>query len=95
MKITKELVEYVSNLSNIKLDETTSAKMENELGEIIKYMDVLNEVDTQGVEPMSHVFSIKNVLREDEIKKSYDIDLILKNAPEQTNEAFVVPKIVE
>lgn len=95
MKITKELVEYVSNLSNIKLDEATSAKMENELGEIIKYMDVLNEVDTQGVEPMSHVFSIKNVLREDEIKKSYDIDLILKNAPEQTNEAFVVPKIVE
>ena len=95
MKITKELVEYVSNLSNIKLDEATSAKMENELGEIIKYMDVLNEVDTQGAEPMSHVFSIKNVLREDEIKKSYDIDLILKNAPEQTNEAFVVPKIVE
>lgn len=95
MKITKELVEYVSNLSNIKLDEATSAKMENELGEIIKYMDILNEVDTQGVEPMSHVFSIKNVLREDEIKKSYDIDLILKNAPEQTNEAFVVPKIVE
>lgn len=95
MEITKNLVEYVSRLSNIKLDETTLNKIENELGEIIKYMDVLNEVDTQGVEPMSHVFSINNVLREDEIKKSFDIDLILKNAPEQTNEAFVVPKIVE
>lgn len=95
MEITKELVEYVSNLSNIRLDEATSTKMENELGEIIKYMDVLNEVNTDGVEPMSHVFSIKNVLREDEIKESYDRDLILKNAPERTNEAFVVPKIVE
>lgn len=95
MEITKDLVEYVSNLSNIRLDEATSAKMENELGEIIKYMDVLNEVNTDGVEPMSHVFSIKNVLREDEIKESYDRDLILKNAPERTNEAFVVPKIVE
>ena len=69
--------------------------MKNELGEIIKYMDVLSEVNTDGVEPMSHVFSIKNVLREDEIKESYDRDLILKNAPERTNEAFVVPKIVE
>lgn len=95
MEITKNLVEYVSKLSNIKLDETTLNKVENELGEIIKYMDVLNEVDTQGVEPMSHVFSINNVLREDEIKSSFDIDLILKNAPEQTNEAFVVPKIIE
>lgn len=95
MEITKDLVEYVSNLSNIRLDEETSAKMKNELGEIIKYMDVLSEVNTDGVEPMSHVFSIKNVLREDEIKESYDRDLILKNAPERTNEAFVVPKIVE
>lgn len=95
MEITKDLVEYISNLSNIRLDEETSAKMKNELGEIIKYMDVLSEVNTDGVEPMSHVFSIKNVLREDEIKESYDRDSILKNAPERTNEAFVVPKIVE
>lgn len=95
MEITKELVEYVSNLSNIRLDEETSAKMENELSDIIKYMDVLNGVETDGIEPMSHVFSIKNVLREDEIKDSYPRELILKNAPEQTNEAFVVPKIVE
>ena len=49
MEITKNLVEYVSRLSNIKLDETTLNKIENELGEIIKYMDVLNEGDTHGV----------------------------------------------
>lgn len=95
MLITKELVEYVAELSRIKLDEQSTAKMEKELGAIVEYMEVLNKLDTEGVEPLSHVFNITNVMREDEVKESYDRAEILKNAPESTDETFVVPKTVE
>lgn len=95
MLITKELVEYVADLSRIKLDEQSTAKMEKELGAIVEYMEILNKLDTDGVEPLSHVFNITNVMREDEVKESYDRAEILKNAPESTDETFVVPKTVE
>ena len=95
MEITNELIEYVAALSKINLDDAHKEKMKDEIGEVIKYMDVLNELDTQNEEPMSHVFSINNVLREDVVKESFDREKILKNAPEHTDEAFVVPKTVE
>lgn len=95
MQITKELVEYVAELSRIKLDEASTEKMQKELGAIVDYMEVLNKLPTDGVEPLSHVFGITNVMREDTVKESYDRDEILKNAPERTEETFVVPKTVE
>ena len=81
MKITKEIVEYVANLSKIKLDEKATAKMQSELGAIIEYMEILNSLDTKDIEPMSHVFSITNVMRDDEISNSYDREELLNNAP--------------
>ena len=89
------MVEYVAELSRIKLDEQSCDKMEKELGAIVDYMEILNMLDTDGVEPLSHVFNITNVMREDEVKESYDRAEILKNAPESTEETFVVPKTVE
>ena len=91
MQITRELVEYVAELSRIKLDEQSAAKMENELGAIVDYMEILIQIDTDGVEPLSHVFNINNVMREDEIVPSYPREDILKNAPEHTDETVVVP----
>ena len=95
MQITGELVEYIAELSKIKLDKTTAEKMEKELGAIVDYMDVLNKLDTSDVEPLSHVFNITNVMRADETARSYDRGQILENAPEHTDETFVVPKTVE
>ena len=95
MLITKELVEYVAQLSRIKLDEQQTEKMEKELGAIVEYMEVLNKLDTDGVEPLSHVFNITNVMREDNVVESYDRAEILKTAPDHTDETFVVPKTVE
>ena len=71
MKITNELVRYVANLSRIKLDESGEEKMQGELAAILDYMDVLNKLDTENVEPLSHVFAITNVMREDEVNNSY------------------------
>lgn len=95
MQITKELVEYVAELSRIKLDEQSTEKMQKELGAIVDYMEILNQLDTENVEPLSHVFSITNVMREDDVKPSYDRADILQNAPEHTDETFIVPKTVE
>lgn len=95
MKITNELVRYVANLSRIKLDEAGEEKMQGELAAILDYMDVLNKLDTENVEPLSHVFAITNVMREDEVKNSYDREELLKNAPEHTDETFIVPKTVD
>lgn len=95
MQVTKELVEYVANLSRIRLDEKQTEKMINELGAIVDYMDILNQIDTENVEPLSHVFSITNVMRDDEVKESYARDELLKNAPDHTDETFVVPKTVD
>lgn len=95
MQISKELVEYVANLSRIKLDDKQSEKMQSELASVIEYMEVLNKLDTDKIEPLSHIFNITNVMREDSVKASIDRDELLKNAPEHTDETFVVPKTVD
>ncbi|MCI8589102.1 MAG: Asp-tRNA(Asn)/Glu-tRNA(Gln) amidotransferase subunit GatC [Clostridiales bacterium] len=95
MEITKELVNYVARLSHIKLTPEEEQKMEKELGAVIAYMDVLNDLDTTGKEPLSHVFDIDNVMRADEVRPSYDREALLSNAPEHTDETVVVPKTVD
>lgn len=95
MQITKELVSYVAQLSRIKLDDSETEEMQKQMGAIVDYMDILNQLDTDAIEPLSHIFSITNVMRDDVTAPSYDREEILKNAPEHTAEAFVVPKTVE
>ena len=95
MEITKEMVDYVSVLSRLRLEEDAKERMQGELQQIIAYMDVLNGLDTTGVEPMSHVFPVKNVLREDEIAPSAPRETLLANAPVPDEEAFLVPKAVD
>ena len=95
MKITNDLVRYVANLSRIKLDDKQEEKISGELAAIIDYMEVLGKLDTENVEPLSHVFSITNVMRDDEVKNSYEREQLLMNAPDHTDETFVVPKTVD
>lgn len=95
MKITEEMVDYISVLSRLKPDEEERAKMTAELERIVSYMDVLGKLDTDGVEPLSHVFPIRNVMRPDEVVPSFPREKLLKNAPGGDEEAFLVPKTVE
>lgn len=95
MEITEELVSYVAELSRIKLDDQQRTKMKTEIGALVEYMDILNTLDTDGIEPISHVFDVKNVLRQDVVRDSYNREELLKNAPVHTQEAVVVPKTVE
>lgn len=95
MNITTELVDYISELSRLKLPEAEKELMAGQLKQIIDYMDTLNRLDTSGVEPVSHIFPVKNVFREDEVHPSFDRDALLVNAPKSENGAFLVPKAVE
>lgn len=95
MKITQEMVDYVAVLSRLKISDQEKLQVQNDLGSIIDYIDLLNNVDTTGVEPMSHAFAIKNVFRKDEIMPSFDREALLCNAPKRDEESFIVPKTVE
>ncbi len=95
MKVTTELVDYISELSRLELESDEKLGITAQLEQIIAYMDVLNKLDTQDVEPMSHVFPVKNVLREDEVEPSQDRAELLAGAPVPDREAFLVPKAVE
>ncbi|MCI8594579.1 MAG: Asp-tRNA(Asn)/Glu-tRNA(Gln) amidotransferase subunit GatC [Oscillospiraceae bacterium] len=95
MEITEKMVDYVSALSRLKLPEEEKTRMTAELQTIVTYMDVLETLDTDGVEPMSHVFPVKNVLRADEVQPSFPREELLKNAPGGDEEAFLVPKAVD
>jgi len=95
MKITTELVEHVSALARLELPEGEKAAMAVQLEQIVGYMDVLARLDTNEVEPMSHVFPLKNVMRPDTVEPSMDREALLANAPAPDREAFLVPKTVE
>jgi len=95
MIVNTELVDYIAELSRLELQCGEKQAMTAQLEQIIAYMDVLNKLDTDGVEPMSHVFPVKNVLREDEVEPSQDRGALLAGAPVPDEEAFLVPKAVE
>lgn len=94
-EITDRTVENIARLARIRLDGDEAAKIKNELIGILEYTDVLNSLDTDGIEPMSHVFDIANVLRDDVVRQSFNVDGIVKNAPVHTADSFVVPKTLE
>lgn len=95
MQITPDLIKYLESLARITLSEDEEKKVGNELQDILTYIDMLNELDTDGVEAMSHCFPITNVMREDVVAESMTSDEIVANAPESQDGYFVVPKTVE
>lgn len=95
MKITEEMVDYIALLSRLKPEPEERERLRGELEQIVSYMDVLNTLDTEGIEPMSHVFPVKNVLREDVAEPSFPREELLRGAPGGDDEAYLVPKAVE
>ena len=90
--ISDETIEYVGILAKLELSEEEKEQAKKDMANMLDYIDTLNELDTEGVEPMSHVFPINNVFREDVVTNGDDREEILSNAPESKDGAFVVPK---
>ncbi len=95
MKITKDEVAYVAHLARLEFGEEEMEKFTSQLNDILLSMDKLNEVDTGGVEPMTHAIAQKNAFREDAVRPSLPIGEALANAPDPKGEFFRVPKVIE
>lgn len=93
--ISDETIEYVGILAKLELSEEEKEQAKQDMGKMLDYIDMLNELDTKGVEPMSHVFPVNNVFREDAVTNKDESELTLRNAPEKKDGAFQVPKTVE
>ena len=90
-RISDETIEYVGILAKLDLNEEEKEQAKKDIGRMLDYIDKLNEADTTGVEPMSHVFPVQNVFREDVVTNGDDSENILRNAPERKDSMFVVP----
>ncbi len=95
MKITKQEVEHVAKLARLEFPEQEKEKLTEQLSGILTYVEKLNELDTKGVEPTSHVLDIKNVMRDDVAVPGLAQDRALANAPEKAAGHYKVPKIIE
>lgn len=91
--ITIKDVEHVAKLARLELSEEEKQKFTKQLDDILKYVEQMNEVDTKGVKPMAHAFDIVNIMREDEVLYEQTKEELMKNAPEEENGFFRVPKI--
>ncbi len=93
--ISDETMEYVGILAKLELSEEEKRQAKKDMERMLDYIDKLNELDTSGVEPMSHAFPVQNVFREDIVTNQDESADMLKNAPAQRDGSFVVPRTVE
>ncbi|MGN0505441.1 MAG: Asp-tRNA(Asn)/Glu-tRNA(Gln) amidotransferase subunit GatC [Lachnospiraceae bacterium] len=94
-RISDETMEYVSILAKLELSEEEKQKAKQDMERMLDYVDLLKELDTDGVTPMSHVFPVSNVFREDVVTNGDEKEAVLQNAPKQKNGMFMVPKTIE
>lgn len=93
--ISDETIEYVGILAKLELSPEEKEAAKKDMGRMLDYIDKLNELDTSGVEPMSHVFPVNNVFREDVVTNGDDREQMLANAPEAKDGQYQVPRTVE
>ena len=91
-KISDETIEYVGILAKLELSGEEKEHAKADMEKMLDYIDTLNELDTEGIEPMSHVFAVNNVFREDVVTNGDNHEEVLKNAPEQKDQSYKVPR---
>jgi len=94
-KITLSDVEKVARLARLGLSSDEKEKLGDQLNDILVYMDKLDELDTTDIEPLAHILSLKNVLREDRVCEGLTQSEAMKNAPEEKDGLFKVPPVIE
>lgn len=93
--ISDETIEYVGILAKLELSEEEKEAAKKDMGRMLDYIDKLGELDTDGIEPLSHVFPVQNVWREDVVTNGDDRENIISNAPGEKDGMFEVPKTFE
>ena len=93
--ISDETIEYVGILAKLELSDEEKEQAKTDMGRMLDYIDKLGELDTTDVEPMSHVFPVQNVFREDVVTNGDERERLLSNAPQEKDGMFVVPRTFE
>ncbi len=93
--ISYETIEYVGILAKLELSAEEKEQAKADMGRMLDYIDKLGELDTTDVEPMSHVFPVENVFREDVVTNGDERERLLSNAPQEKDGMFVVPRTFE
>lgn len=93
-QISDDMIEYVGILAQLELSDEEKQQAKSDMNRMVDYIDKLNELDTSGVEPMSHVFPVENVFREDEVTNGDGKEQTLANAPKKKDDSFVVPTTI-
>ena len=93
--ISDETMEYVGILAKLELSDAEKEAAKRDMGRMLDYIDKLNELDTSGVERMSHVFPVSNVFREDAVENGDEHEKMLANASKVKDGMYQVPKTVE
>jgi len=93
MAISEEQVRYVANLARLQLTDEQVATLTTELSSILDHVGTISELDLESVQPTAHALAVTNRVRSDEAKPSLPREAALRNAPEQRDGAFVIPKI--
>ena len=94
MSVTINDLEHVAHLARLEFSPEEKEKLVRELNTILQYMEKLNELDTSSVEPLSHVITLTNVMRDDVTTPSLPREDALMNAPEKDEKFFKVPKVI-
>lgn len=95
MKITDEKINQLAHLARLEFDAESSASIKADLENILNLCEKLNEVDTEGVEPLIYMTDVSNNVREDIAVQEFDKTDILRNAPQKDSDYFRVPKVIE
>ena len=88
-------VRYVATLARLKLTDEEARTFQNQLGDVLAFVEKLKKVDVTGVEPTAHTSDVFNVFREDEVRPGLSAAQALANAPRKANDLFVVTKVVD
>lgn len=95
MSVTRKDVEHVANLARLELSEQEQERLTEQMNAILKYVEKLGELDTDNVEPTTHVLPVSNVMREDGVRPSVGVENALRNAPDEEGGQFKVPAVLE
>lgn len=95
MKIDNEKFAYLSDLVKLDFTDSEKTKLSNDLNKLLEFLETMNELDTDNVEPMIYIHSLKNIYREDLATDIGTGQELLLNAPENSNECYIVPRILD
>ena len=95
MAMTKQQVAQVATLARLALSETELEALTGQMGQILHYVEALDALNTDGIEPTAHAVPMENAFRDDALAPSLGVQKALQNAPEANDTAFSVPKVLE